>query len=171
MGSLYYVDPSEVIKLTEVFGGEDATQVVKLLLEAPGLSDEELAERLGVDVKQVRKTLHKLLELSLVTYTVTYEKENGKRTFRWRLQLEQLVSTVRGQAIKIIERLKMLRDFYGSSVVYWCGKSSCRKLEFSAAVDHFFKCPSCGDPLQPFDPSEMLKSIDEKISELSKLLR
>ncbi|MEN3047267.1 MAG: hypothetical protein ABDH63_00585 [Candidatus Caldarchaeales archaeon] len=168
---MYYIEPSEVVKLTEVFGGEEATRVVKLLLEEPGLSDEELAGKLGVDVKQVRKTLHRLLELSLVTYTVSFEKENGKRTFRWRLQLEQVVSAVRGQAIRIIERLKMLREFYSSNVVYWCGNASCRKLDFSTSVDHFFKCPYCGNQLQPYDPSEMLRAIDEKIAELSKLLR
>ncbi|MDJ0274607.1 MAG: hypothetical protein QXM91_01195 [Nitrososphaerota archaeon] len=170
-GMVFYIEPEDALKLIEVLGGEEARRVAALLMENPEVSDMEIAEMLQMDIKQVRKVLHRLLELSLVTYVVSYDKENARRVFRWRIHTDQLVSSVRGQVVRIVERLKMIKDFYSQNQVYWCGKSTCRKLDFSSAVDHFFKCPTCGGQLEPFDPRELLEAVDEKIEQLQRFLR
>jgi transcription initiation factor TFIIE subunit alpha len=168
---VYYIEPEDALRLIEVLGGEEARRVAAVLMENPEISDMELAEVLGMDIKQVRKVLHRLLELSLVTYVVGYDKENARRIFRWRLHTDQLVSSVRGQVVRIIDRLKAIKGFYSQNQVYWCGKVTCRKLDFPTAVDHFFKCPTCGGRLEPFDPTEFLQAVDEKIKQLQRFLR
>jgi len=164
------IDEEGVIELIRIVGGEDAARIAQKLLKKPGLTDDELATMLEMDVKHVRKILHTLHDLSLLTYEMSFDKKNNRRVFRWRLQQEQVIGVVKAQLKKIYARLKVLREYFGKNQFYWCGNTSCKKYTFDTALDHFFKCPSCGQKLNYFDPSPIVTAIDRKISEIEKML-
>ncbi|MCS7142218.1 MAG: hypothetical protein NZ920_00260 [Aigarchaeota archaeon] len=161
----------EVLAIVRVIGGEQAAQIAQKLLKKPGLSDEEVAAALEIDVKQVRKILHQLSELSLVTYEQTFDKKENKRVFRWRLQPEQVIGVAKSQIQRILERLRLIREQITSSQFYWCGNERCRKYTFEESFDKFFTCPSCGGQLNYHDHSELRDAIEKKIRELEEILK
>ena len=164
------IDEEGVIELVRIVGGEDAAKIAQKLMKKPGLTDDELAVTLEMDVKHVRKILHILHDLSLLTYEMAFDKKNNRRVFKWRLQQEQVIGVVKAQLKKIYARLKMLREHFGKNQFYWCGNVSCKKYTFDAALDNFFKCPTCGQKLNYFDPTPIISAIDRKISEIEKML-
>lgn len=167
---MFYIDTDGLLSVFRLVGGVEAEELAKLLLAKPGMKEDELAAELQMDVKRVRKLLHQLSEFSLVAYDIVIDKELNKRVFRWRLQQEQVQGVIKTQLKRIAERLQMLKKHYESNQLYWCGKQGCRKYTFDEALDKFFKCPTCGERLMVYDPSELLAVVNEKLAEINKLL-
>lgn len=167
---MFYIDEEGLLSVFRLVGGVEAEGLAKLLLAKPGMREDEIATELQTDVKRVRKLLHQLSEFSLVAYDIVIDRELNKRVFRWRLQPEQVQGVVKTQLKRIAERLQMLKKHYESNQLYWCGKPACRKYTFDEALDKFFKCPSCGGKLMVYDPSELIKIVDEKLTEINRLL-
>lgn len=168
---MYIISNEDALEIIKIVGGDQAASIAQKLLKKPGLTDEELASSLGMDVKQVRKVLHLLNDLSLVSYEQTFNKKENKRVFKWRLQPEQVIGVAKNQASKILERLKMMKEHISTNQFYWCGNEKCRKYTFEEALSRFFACPSCGNKMNFHDHSRMLEAIDRKISELERLVK
>ncbi len=164
------IDEEGVIELIKIIGGEEAVKIAHKLLKRPGLTDDEIATMLEMDIKHVRKILHKLHDLSLLTYEMAFDKKNNRRVFKWRLQQEQVIGVIKAQLKKIYNRLQLLREYFNRNQFYWCGNTSCKKYTFDFALDYFFKCPSCGQKLNYYDPAPILSAIDKKIMDIEKML-
>jgi len=168
---MFYIDEAGIFSVFRLIGGAEAEELAKKLLEKPGMREDVLATELHTDVKRVRKILHQLSEFSLVTYDIVIDKDLNKRVFRWRIQQEQIQGFVKTQLKRIADRLQQLKKHYESNQLYWCGSAGCRKYTFDEALDKFFKCPGCGGQLMSYDPTELIKMINEKLSEINKLLQ
>ncbi len=168
---MFYIDEAGILAVFRLVGGLEAEELAKKLLEKSGMREDDLAAELQMDVKRVRKILHQLSEFSLLTYDIVIDKELNKRVFRWRLQQEQIQGFVKTQLKRIADRLQMLKKHYESNQLYWCGNVGCRKYTFDEALDKFFKCPGCGGQLMSYDPTELIKTIDEKLTEINRLLQ
>lgn len=165
------IDEEGALEVIRLIGGEEATRIAQKLIKKPALSDEELASTLGIDVKEVRRILHQLNDLSLVNYELAFDKKANKRIFRWHLRPEQVVSVATIQLKKIAERLRMLKEYISTNQFYWCGNNRCRKYPFAEALDKLFTCPTCGGKLNHYDASLLLSQIEEKLEEIEKALR
>lgn len=157
-----------VLKVMKLVGGEDAVKIVKLLMKKPLMSDEEIASTLNMDVKEVRKILHKLAEQSLLGYEVARDKETGHRIFKWKVQNEQVIGFIRAQLKRMLEKLKAKLEYEQTHQFYHCGTNGCRKYSFEEAVDMLFKCPVCGKPLNYYDNSKIINALKKKIEELER---
>lgn len=161
-----HIDEDTIIELAVLVGGENAGKIMKYLLKKPGITDEELSRILQIDIKEVRKILHKLNEQGVLHYELAREKDTGHRIFRWYVGQEQVTGFIITNMKKILERLKERLEYEKSHQFYWCGTKGCRKLPFEEALDNLFKCPVCGSPLQPVDNEETIKAIESKIEEI-----
>lgn len=130
--------------------------------------DEEISQGLGIDVKEARKILHRLHDLSLVIYEILRDKDTGHRIFKWRVQPDQIAGFARMQIRKITERLKERLRYEQSHELYFCGTPDCRKYTFEEAYDSLFKCKKCGKQLEHFDNSEVIEAIKLKLAQLEK---
>ncbi len=167
---LLHIDEDTIIELAVLVGGDIAGKIMKNLLKKPGVTDEELSRILQVDIKEVRKILHKLNEQGILHYELAREKETGHRIFRWYVGQEQVTGFIITNMKKILERLEERLEYEKSHQFYWCGTKGCRKLTFEEALDSLFKCPVCGKPLQPVDNEQTIKAIESKIDEINKYL-
>ncbi|MEM4298555.1 MAG: hypothetical protein QXI97_07500 [Nitrososphaerota archaeon] len=168
---LLIVDDEAFLKLVQMVGGSEGARAVELLLKKPNLSDEELAEMMKVDVKEVRRILHKLNEQGIVSYDIHRDKDTGHRIFKWRVQREQMIGFAKTQMRKLHERLKARLEHEQSHQIYWCGTNGCRKYTFEEAVDQLFKCKTCRKPLSIHDNTELINALKNKIAQLEKSLK
>jgi len=165
-----HIDEDTIIELAVLVGGENAGKIMKYLLKKPGITDEELSRILQIDIKEVRKILHKLNEQGVLHYELAREKDTGHRIFRWYVGQEQVTGFIITNMKKILERLKERLEYEKNHQFYWCRTKGCRKLPFEEALDNLFKCPVCGSPLQPVDNEETIKAIESKIEEIKRNL-
>jgi len=165
---LLIVDEDAVLEVMRLVGGEDAVNIVKFLMKNPSKSDEEIASALGMNVKDVRKILHKLIDYSLITYDVAKDKNTGHRIFRWRVQQDQVLGYIKTQIRRMVERLKAKLEYEQSHQFYYCGTKGCRKYTFEEAVDKLFRCPVCGNMLNYYDNSKVIEALKQKLQVLEK---
>ncbi len=168
---LLIVDDEAFLKLVKMVGGEEGSRAVEVLLKKPNLSDEELAEQLKVDVKELRRVLHKLNEQGIVSYDIHRDKDTGHRIFKWRVQREQMIGFAKTQMRKLHERLQARLEYEQSHQMYWCGTTGCRKYTFEEAVDLLFKCKTCRKPLSLHDNTEFINALKNKIAQLEKSIK
>ncbi|MDJ0270709.1 MAG: transcription factor [Aigarchaeota archaeon] len=168
---LIIVNEDAFLSMVKLVGGEDAARAVELLMKKPSLSDDELSQKLDMDVKELRKILHRLNDLGLVAYDVYREKDSGHRVFRWRVQQDQVIGFAKTQMRRVYERLKARLEHEQTHQIYWCGTEGCRKYTFEEAIDILFKCPKCGKTLVIVDNSKVIEALQRKIMELEKNLQ
>ncbi|MEM1584540.1 MAG: hypothetical protein QXF28_05695 [Nitrososphaerota archaeon] len=167
---LLHIDEDTIIELAVLVGGENAGKIMKNLLKKPGITDEELSRILQLDIKEVRKFLHKLNEQGILHYELAREKETGHRIFKWYVSQEQVTGFIITNTKKILERLEERLEYEKKHQFYWCETRGCRKLAFEEALNNLFKCPICGKLLQPIDNEDTIKAIEMKIAEIRKHL-
>ncbi|MEN2975000.1 MAG: hypothetical protein ABDH32_05420 [Candidatus Caldarchaeales archaeon] len=167
---LLHIDEDTIVELAILIGGETSGQIMKNLLKRPGITDEELSSLLQIDVREVRKILHKLNEQGILHYELARDKDTGHRIFRWYVGQEQVTGFIITNMKKILERLEERLEYERSHQFYWCGTKGCRKLTFEEALDNLFRCRLCGNMLQPIDNEEVLKAIESKIDEIKRYL-
>ncbi|GBC69095.1 hypothetical protein HRbin01_00788 [archaeon HR01] len=168
---LIIVDDEAFLKLVQMVAGKEGARAVDILLKKPNLSDEELAQQMEMDVKELRRILHKLNEQGIVSFDIHRDKETGHRIFRWRVQKEQMIGFAKTQMRKLYERLQGRLEYEQSHQMYWCGTPGCRKYTFEEAVDIFFKCRTCRKPLSLHDNTPLINALKNKIAQLEKNLQ
>lgn len=167
---LIIVDEEALTEVTKLIGGELAVKVVQLLQKKPLLSDEEIAEHLGVDVRDMRRIIQKLSDNSLLSYETARDKETGHRVFKWRVQQSQVVGFIKTEMKKILERLKQRLKYEQDHQFFYCGTDGHMKYTFEEAMERMFKCNLCGKQLDHYDNSKLIEAIKEKISQLERQL-
>ncbi|MEM2909467.1 MAG: transcription factor [Nitrososphaerota archaeon] len=167
---LLIIDEDTVLEVMRLVGGEEAVSIVRFLIKNPSKSDEEIASALGMNIKDVRKILHKLIEYSLLTYEVAKDKDTGHRIFRWRVQQDQVLGYIKTQIRRMTERLRARLEYERSHQFYYCGTKGCRKYTFEEAVDKLFKCPVCNNTLNYYDNSRMIEALTQKLQVLEKAI-
>ena len=167
---LLIIEKETIIELARLVGGQDAARVMKILLRKPGIVDEEIASRLKLDVREVRKILHRLNEFGILHYELSRDKETEHRIFKWYVQQEQVIGLILTNMKKILDRLKAKLEVEENNEFYWCGTLGHPRFLFSEAMDQLFRCPVCGKPLMPHENAELIKALEWKISEIEKAL-
>jgi len=160
------LDDEACLMIVEMIGGPDARKIVKVLMNKPALTDEEISQTTQVDVKDVRKILHKLNDVGAVSYEVHRDKATGHRTFKWRVQQEQLIGYTKTLIRKVLERLRARLEYEEKNQLYWCGTAGCPKYSFDEAMETLFRCKICKKPLNLHDNTSFIDALKKKIAEL-----
>ena len=167
---LLLVDNETVIELAVLVAGEEAGKIMKLLLRKPGITDEDLSRSLQMDIREVRRILHRLNEQGILHYELTRDKETGHRIFKWYVGQEQVIGYIITNMNKILDRLRERLEYEKTHQFFWCGSPGHPKLVFEDAMEKLFRCPTCGSPLQPYDNSELIEALEWKIGQISRYL-
>lgn len=168
---LLIIEKETLLELARLVGGEDAAKVMKLLLRKPGIVDEELSQKLKLDVREVRKLLHKLNSIGILHYELTRDKETEHRIFKWYVQREQATGFIISNMKKVLDRLKQKLEAEKNNQFYWCGALGHPRLLFDQAMEQLFRCPVCRKPLEPHENTELIEALEWKIDEIEKALK
>ncbi len=167
---LLIIEKETLLELARLVGGEEAAKVMRLLISKPGVVDEVIAGKLGMDVREVRKMLHKLNSIGILYYELARDKKTDHRIFKWYVQDEQATGFIISNMQKIKERLIEKLRSEENNQFYWCGTLGHPRLLFDQAMEQLFRCPVCKRPIEPHENKDLVESLKLKIEEIEKAL-
>jgi transcription initiation factor TFIIE subunit alpha len=156
----------ELIKIANLFGGEEAVTIVKSLKKLGEGTDETVANDCGVRLNTIRKVLYKLYDHGLVSCTRVRDEKTGWFIFYWRLQPDQLDAFIRSRKKRILDRLKVRLDHERNHTFFVCKTDSEIRITFEEAMESSFKCSKCGNQLEGLDNSADVTLLESKIQRL-----
>lgn len=164
-------DPLIQEVLFNIFEGDErGFDIIYILLEKNETTEEEIAKELGVKLNVVRKLLYKLYDARLVDYKRWKDEDTNWYSYTWLPTLEKLPYVVRKKITELINDLEKKLEFEKNNIFFYCPKCNIR-FTFDEAMDYNFECPSCGNMLQQFDNSKIIKDLEEQIKFLKDELK
>ena len=156
----------ELIKIANLFGGEEAVTVVKSLKKLNEGTDEIISNDCAIRLNTVRKVLYKLYDHGLVSCTRVRDEKTGWFIFYWRLQPDQLDAFIRSRKKRALDKLKQRLDFERDHTFFVCKTDVEVRVTFEEAMESSFKCGKCGNQLDSSENADMVSILESKIEKL-----
>jgi transcription initiation factor TFIIE subunit alpha len=153
-------------QIARILGGEEGVAIINAIKNVEETTVEELAEKTGIQINNVRRVLYKFYNHSLVTSRRFRDKETGWFIFQWRLQPELIEAFVTGTKQKILRKLQSRLEYELQHEFYHCDNPTCPRITFEDAMDTVFSCPVCGEPLRPVENEATVAFLEKKIAEI-----
>lgn len=170
-----YMDQKEMVEnpvvqryLHELVGTEGMQ--VALSPSEGEVTDEEIADRIGIDVNVVRRALIILNEHKLADYRRIRDQESGWLTYYWTFQYENIPEQLEQHMERLLEMLREREDYETGNEFYRCSVCGERQ-QFNDAMDLQFTCPRCSSDLEVEDSTVLEDLIEERRKELEEELR
>ncbi|WP_168168731.1 MULTISPECIES: transcription initiation factor IIE subunit alpha family protein [unclassified Methanopyrus] len=149
---------------------EVAKRTVDVILKREAI-DEEIAEELGVDPREVRKVLYKLHERGVATFRKERREEYRYPVYSWRLNLREVLRMCLEERRRELEEVERALSNDMSHPVFHCGNDDCPRMSFEEAMEHEFRCPKCGELLEEVDLTEERRELERLAEELKVEIR
>lgn len=153
--------------LAEVVGAEGMPVAMNPVKDE--IVDEDLAEKLDLDPKIVRRTLFILYENDLASYRRDRDEESGWYTYLWSFEYDNIPDKLNDEMRKLRDGLDERIEYERRNEFYICDIDGIR-FEFEEAMDLSFNCPECGSPLEPMENDELVEAMEERHEELEEEL-
>lgn len=165
MHAIEYED--SFVKIAGLIGGEEYVKVARALLNTEDVTDEEIASATGLKINIVRKVLYDMFGKALISGIRVKDEKKGWFVYRWRAKQDHVDNFIENQKKKILDRLHKRLEHEDSTEFYHCGNHQCKRVKFDAAVELFFKCPTCGAPLNMVDNARVKEALRLKIDQIT----
>ena len=129
------------------------------------VTDEELAEELGLELNDVRRALFILYENDLASYRRLRDEDSGWLTYLWTFQYENIPEQLEAEMERLLTALDERRAYERDNEFYLCGGCQLR-FEFGEAMEFGFECPQCGGQLETMENERLVTAMDERIAQL-----
>ncbi len=129
------------------------------------VTDEELAEELGLELNDVRRALFILYENDLASYRRVRDEDSGWLTYLWTFEYDNIPENLAEEMERLMIALDRREAYERENEFYLCEVCSLR-FEFGEAMDFGFECPECGSPLEAMENSRLLEAMQERLAEL-----
>lgn len=133
------------------------------------VTDEELAEDLGLELNDVRRALFILYENDLATYRRLRDEDSGWLTYLWTFQYDNIPEKLEEEMERLLEALEERRQYELDNEFYLCEQDSIR-FEFGEAMDFGFECPNCGSQLVDMENAQLVDAMDDRIASIREQL-
>jgi len=170
-GSKRVLSPADeqIKELIDVVSGDHGHLVISALLERGELTDEGLAKVTGLKVNVVRRILYDLYERRLVNYRRTRDDGTGWYVYHWYVEPKRAAEGLVIHQKQMLERLKQRLEYERNNIFFRCA-NNCPKVPLSDAMETNFVCPTCGERLEHYDNTPVIRSLEEKIRSLESML-
>ena len=129
------------------------------------VTDEELAEELGLELNDVRRALFILYENDLATYRRVRDEDSGWLTYLWTFHYDNIPENLQEEMYRLLDALEEREEYERTHEFYLCEVCSIR-FEFGEAMDFGFECPECGSPLDAMENDRLREAMSQRIDEL-----
>jgi transcription initiation factor TFIIE subunit alpha len=129
------------------------------------VTDEELAEEIGLELNDVRRALFILYENDLATYRRLRDEDSGWLTYLWTFKYDNIPERLEDEMHRLLDALEERREYEQDHEFYLCETDSIR-FEFGEAMDFGFQCPQCGGELVSMGNEGLVDAIDTRIESL-----
>jgi len=110
------------------------------------VTDEELAEELGLELNDVRRALFILYENDLATYRRVRDEDSGWLTYLWTFHYDNIPENLEEEMYRLLDALEEEREEYERTHEFYLCEVCSIRFEFGEAMDFGFECPECGSP-------------------------
>lgn len=145
--------------------GEDGLKMIEQMPEG-NVTDEEIANKTGVLLNTVRRTLFILYENKFAIVVRERDSNSGWLTYLWHLDFADIEHQLMREKKKLLRNLKTRLEFEENNVFYVCPQS-CVRLLFDEATETEFLCPMCGEDLVFYDNSRFVGALKKRVDSLS----
>ncbi len=129
------------------------------------VTDEELAEELGLELNDVRRALFILYEHDLATYRRLRDEDSGWLTYLWTFEYDKIPEKLEEEMYRLLEALEDREQYEYENEFYLCDVCGIR-FEFDEAMDFGFECPECGSPVDAMENTALVQTMEERIDAL-----
>jgi len=158
------LEAPETRQFLEEIVGDEGMCVVNALLDKK-MTDEDLAEGVGLKLNIVRKVLYKLYDYRLASYVRTKDKEIGWYVYTWSMDLNRVSALLEKRKQRVLRELEAKLEFEQEHVFFIC-KNENIKVPFHIASECNFRCPHCNGVMEHADNQELITSLEEEILKL-----
>ncbi|OIO64708.1 hypothetical protein AUJ68_04985 [Candidatus Woesearchaeota archaeon CG1_02_57_44] len=158
---------SRVVKTVSEAVGPDVVPVVESLWGKQDLSEFIIAQKLKMEIHQVRNLLYRLYAQHLATYFKKKDREKGWYVGYWTFnkpRVHEIVESLKAQKLdKLKTRLR--REVAQRDNFYLC-PHGCVRATFDNAADLQFKCPECSSILSVQENGRTIENLKAQIQQL-----
>jgi len=129
------------------------------------VTDEELAEELGLELNDVRRALFILYENDLASYRRLRDEDSGWLTYLWTFEYDKVPEQLEEEMHRLLAGLDERREYERTHEFYLCENCGIR-FEFGEAMDVGFECPQCGSGLETMENTRLVDAMEERIGAL-----
>jgi len=129
------------------------------------VTDEELAEELGLELNDVRRALFILYENDLASYRRLRDEDSGWLTYLWTFEYEKIPEQLESEMYRLLDALEERSEYEHDHEFYLCEHCGIR-FEFGEAMEFGFECPECGNPVEAMENTRLVESMDARIAAL-----
>jgi transcription initiation factor TFIIE subunit alpha len=129
------------------------------------VTDEELAEELGLELNDVRRALFILYENDLASYRRLRDEDSGWLTYLWTFEYDAIPEQLESEMERLLAALEERRSYERANEFYLCEQCGIR-FEFGEAMEFGFACPECGSQVEAMANTRLVDAMDERIAEL-----
>ncbi len=147
--------------------GKNGVKIIGSIGE--GTTDEKIEKKTKLKMAEIRTALNQLHNHGIVEYTREKNLSNGWFTYTWKLNMDRAMKNFLGAKKKQYQELRQQMSSEEAAMFYKCRKS-CIRLGFDEALEAKFKCPTCNTKMNFTDNKDELKTLDNKISTLEKII-
>jgi transcription initiation factor TFIIE subunit alpha len=162
-------DDPVLVEILGQVGGVHGQEVAQTIAKGE-LTDEEIAKKTGLRINLVRRILYDLYENRVVNYRRVRDENTGWYIYYWQFQPDRAIDYVQTNRRLLLRKLEEQLAKEKSTMFFACS-SGCPKLSFEEATDFNFKCPKCGEKLEPYDNSSIISSLENRIRALREQLQ
>jgi transcription initiation factor TFIIE subunit alpha len=142
--------------------GEPGVFVANTIISSEEIAEEDLAIKMGVDLKFTRHTLYKLQKHNLVFFKRKKNERTGWYTYFWSFKKKQIPNIHNKLKLAKFERLKY-RLLVEETTQFFTCENSCLRMDFEKVMDQDYKCPECGSFLNAQNNKSIIKQIKKDI--------
>ncbi len=158
----------EIKEVIETVAGDPGFKVISALMRKE-LTDDGLAKATGLKAHVVRRILYDLYDMRLVNYRRTRDDGTGWYVYHWYIEPQRAKEYLRIHKKRMLDRLKERLEYERGTVFFRC-PNNCPKIPMDVAMELNFLCPTCGEKLDYYDNTPVVKSLESKIKLLEQEL-
>jgi len=147
--------------------GEDSIKVVDFLKDKKNISEFKIAEKIDLEVNEVRNILYRLNAHNLATYHRKKDRQKGWYISYWtfnKKRVKDIIDQLKRDKLSKYKR-RLIEEEANKNNFYMCS-NACVRVDFDHATEFEFKCPECGNILNNLDNTKTIEFLREKIKEL-----
>jgi TIGR00373 family protein len=129
------------------------------------VTDEELAEELGMELNDVRRALFILYENDLASYRRLRDEDSGWLTYLWTFEYENIPEKLEEEMYRLLETLEERHEYEIENEFYLCENCGIR-FEFGEAMEFGFQCPECGTSVDAMENTRLVDAMESRIERL-----
>jgi transcription initiation factor TFIIE subunit alpha len=129
------------------------------------VTDEELAEELGLELNDVRRALFILYENDLASYRRLRDEDSGWLTYLWTFEYNKIPEQLEEEMHRLLDGIEQRREYELTNEFYLCEVCGIR-FEFGEAMEFGFECPDCGSSLDAMENTRLIDAMEARIDEL-----